>query len=41
MLPLNGIAIALPIWITSRAGGSSPHGAVMIRTSWPMSRSRS
>ena len=41
MLPLKGIAIAWPIWITSRAGGSSPHGAVMIRTSCPMSRSRS
>src|SRR5437899_10856441 len=27
--------------MTSRAGGSSPHGAVMIRTSWPRSRRRS
>ena len=41
MLPLKGTAIAWPTWITSRAGGSSPHGAVMIRTSCPMSRRRS
>src|SRR2546425_4975578 len=33
--------MACPIWMTSRAGGSSPHGAVMIRTSWPRSRRRS
>ena len=40
MLPLNGIAIARPIWMTSFAGGSSPHGAVMMRTSCPWSVSR-
>src|SRR5438132_1507944 len=37
MLPLNGTAIAWPTWMTSWAGGSSPHGAVMMRTSWPIS----
>ncbi len=41
MLPLKGIAIARPTGITSRACGSSPHGAVMMRTSCPSSRSRS
>src|SRR5512142_2883777 len=40
-LPLNGTAIACPIWMTSCAGGSSPHGAVMMRTSWPRRRSSS
>ncbi len=33
MLPLNGMAMACPIWMTSFAGGSSPQGAVMMRTS--------
>src|SRR5258706_3121084 len=36
-LPLTGSAIAWPIWMTSLAGGSSPQGAVMIRTSCPSS----
>jgi len=39
--PLYGTAMAWPIWMTSRAGGSSPQGAVMIRTLWPSSDSRS